>query len=65
MYPWPKCISCTNPMPVLASGKGIEVHSCQQCEKILVAAGDNLTWYSGIYTLRECLIHMPSLGEKR
>lgn len=62
MYPWPKCISCLEPMPVFASGKTVEVHNCRQCERIVVVEGNNLTWYSGIHTIRECLVRMPGLG---
>jgi len=53
-------------MPVLASSKVAEVHSCRQCEKIVVVEGDKLTWFAGIYTLKEILRRLPHLaGERR
>lgn len=59
MYPWPKCISCLEPMPVLANGKKVEVHSCRKCEKIVVVEGNKESWFTGIFTLKEISRQFP------
>ena len=65
MYPWPKCIKCNDEMPFLAGSRSVELHHCPKCEKIVMVTGDEMVWFTAIYTLKERFrrfLHLP--GER-
>jgi len=64
---WPDCQECGQKMPWLASNRRLDVHVCDQCQKLVlkIKRTGELSWYGAIFSNRELTAMVKNMLPRR